>query len=282
MLELEVLNRAGQGKRFPFKSGITIGTDASCTLRAVHPDLKPVHARLVLIDGRPGVECIDPAATVSVNQVALTRAQVRHNDVLSLGPLRLRVIDASRMSQISSLDAMLDAFEQSGDGQVYDFAKEDLFYLVTKDPSLKQSIAFTIPSKDRFIEQAQSFLSRLVKTSAMDEEKVDAFMTCAKELILNAHRHGHQYDEAKTITLRWRDLGDKVQLHIADQGKGFDHKRVVEAANAQDAATAARERYLAGGFGGLGFQLIVRLADELRYNDAGNEVTMTISKRAGA
>ena len=25
-------------------------------------------------------------------------------------------------------------------------------------------------------------------------------MTCAKELILNAHRHGHEYDETRTIT----------------------------------------------------------------------------------
>ncbi len=279
MIELEVQNAAGKGKRFPFKAGITIGSADGCTLRAVHPSIQPVHARLVLLDGRPGIERADPAARVIINQVDLARAQLRHNDQIELGSLRLRAIDSARLSQVSQLDALLSEFEASGDGTVYDFAREDLFYLVTKDPSLRQAVSFTIPSKDRFIEQAQSFLSRMVKTCGMAEEKVDAFMTCAKELVLNAHRHGHQYDEAKTITLRWRDLGDRVQLHIADQGPGFDHRKVVASATSQDAATAARERYLAGGFGGLGFQLIVRMSDELRYNEAGNEVTVTIRKQ---
>ena len=48
--------------------------------------------------------------------------------------------------------------------------------------------------------------------------------------------------------------------------------------NAKDATQAARERYQAGGFGGLGFQLVTKLADELIYNDAGNQVTMVIKK----
>jgi anti-sigma regulatory factor (Ser/Thr protein kinase) len=124
------------------------------------------------------------------------------------------------------------------------------------------------------------FLSRVVKQSGADEPQIDAFMTCAKELILNAHRHGHKYDETKQVTVRYRDQGGKLVLIVEDQGEGFDHQAVLAAVRSKDAATAARERYLAGGFGGLGFQLITRLSESLVYNKAGNHVTVTIAKTA--
>jgi hypothetical protein len=93
------------------------------------------------------------------------------------------------------LDQLMSALDESQEQEVYDFAKEDLFYRTTKDPSLRKAITFVLPSKDRFIEQAQIFLSRLTKNSGIDEEKFDGFMTCLKELILNAHRHGHNYED---------------------------------------------------------------------------------------
>jgi anti-sigma regulatory factor (Ser/Thr protein kinase) len=69
---------------------------------------------------------------------------------------------------------------------------------------------------------------------------------------------------------------------VVDDGTGFDHKSVIEAMQRKDAAQAARERYQAGGFGGLGFKLITQLADELVYNESGNQVTMTVRKTTAA
>jgi anti-sigma regulatory factor (Ser/Thr protein kinase) len=53
---------------------------------------------------------------------------------------------------------------------------------------------------------------------------------------------------------------------------------MLEGIKSKNAAQAARERYQAGGFGGLGFQLVTKLADELLYNEAGNQVTLIIKK----
>jgi anti-sigma regulatory factor (Ser/Thr protein kinase) len=106
-------------------------------------------------------------------------------------------------------------------------------------------------------------------------------MTCMKELILNAHRHGHKYDETKQIVVRYRDLGDRLSMSILDQGPGFDHKAMLEGVKSKNATQAARERYQAGGFGGLGFQLVSKLADELVYNEAGNQATFVIKKVSG-
>ncbi len=281
MIKLEVLNTAAKGKQFVLKPGFTVGSGDGCTVRAQHPSLQPVHARFLEDQGRMSVEVGTKEAHLTINGKDVMRHQLRHRDELIIGPLRLRVIDESQVSHPGlKLDMLLEEAENGQGGEVFDFAKEDLFYLVQKDPGLKRSLNFTIPSKDRFIDQAQVFLARLVKGLNLEEPQVDAFMTCTKELILNAHRHGHKYDETKRISLRWRDLGDKIQLTIEDQGTGFDHRTVLGGVNEKDAASAARERYLAGGFGGLGFKLITKMSETLVYNDCGNVVTFTVRKKA--
>jgi serine/threonine-protein kinase RsbW len=281
MFKLEVLNTAAKGKQFSLKPGLTVGSGDGCKIRAQHEQMQPLHARFVEEHGHLMVEVGCQAAHLLVNGRDVMRHQLRHRDELVIGPLRLRVIDEAQLSHAGlKLDMLLEEFEQAQGGEVIDFAKEDLFYLVQKDPSLKRALNFAIPSKDRFIDQAQVFLARLAKGLGMDEEKLDGFLTVMKELILNAHRHGHQYDESKRIVLRWREFPDKVQLTIEDEGPGFDHRGILAGVREKDAASAARERYQAGGFGGLGFQLITRMSDELHYNDAGNVVTFAVRKKS--
>ena len=283
MMKLEVLNTAAKGKHFKVRAGVSVGSGEGCTIRAQHPSLQPQHARFVEEAGRVTIEVGCQEAHLTVNGKDVLRHQLRHRDELVIGPLRLRVVDESQLSHAHlKLDLLLDELDHAQGGEVYDFAKEDLFYLVSKDPGLRRALNFVIPSRDRFIEQAQSFLARLVKNLDMDEERIDAFMTCTKELILNAHRHGHKYDNTKRITLRWCDLGDRVQLAIEDQGEGFNHAAVIGTVDEKDAASAARERYQAGGFGGLGFKLITRMSDSLAYNAVGNVVTFQIKKKTPA
>lgn len=282
MLKIEVLNTSNKGKRFRFQEGLTIGSGEKVTIRAQHPDMAEIHVRFYVDGDKPMLETVAKDARLYVNGKDVLRCQLKHNDEFQVGPLRFRALDDKMMSSSSlRLDQLMEQMDTAAD-EIHDFAKEDLFYLATKDPTLRERIAFRIPSKDRFIDQAQVFLARLVKQSGMGEERIEAFMTCMKELILNAHRHGHKYDESKEIVVTYRDFGDRIQISIRDQGPGFDHKALLAGVQAKDAATAARERYLAGGFGGLGFQLITRMSDLLRYNDSGNEVTFAINKKSPA
>jgi anti-sigma regulatory factor (Ser/Thr protein kinase) len=279
ILKLEVLNPSFKGKTFKFKDGMSLGTDESCQIRAQHAELKPVHMRMFFAEGKPFVEIGHDDAHIFVNGKDVVRSEVRHHDLITAGPIKFKVIDEALASASAlRLDTLLNQVDKSADEEVFDFAKEDLFYRTTKEPMLRTRINFVIPSRDRFIEQAQVFLARLVKNSGAAEERVDAFMTCAKELILNAHRHGHKYDESKKVILRYRDTGALLSLTIEDEGPGFDHQAVLNGIRAKDAATSARERYQAGGFGGLGFQLITKLTRELTYNPSGNIVTFTVDK----
>jgi len=281
MIKLEVMNTAFKGKRFTFKDGLTIGSGAGCTVRAQHDGLQDIHVRFYDgPNGHPMVELANEKGRLYVNGKDVMRCELRHNDLVTVGPLTLKIINASMVSSTSlRLDQLMADMEKNVAEEVHDFAREDLFYLITKDPVKRAALSFSIPSKDRFIEQAQVFLTRLVKQSNMVEEQVESFMTCAKELILNAHRHGHKYDESRKVVIRYRDLDDRIQLVIEDEGSGFDHKTVLDGVRSKDVASAARERYQAGGFGGLGFQLITRMAKELTYNDKGNAVTFSIVKQ---
>ena len=278
-LKLEVLNPSFKGKTFRFKDGMQLGTSEACQIRAQHPELKPVHMKMYFEAGKPFVEIGQDDAHLFVNGKDVVRSELRHNDLVTAGPIKFKVIDEAMISRSAHrIDSLLAEVEKASDQELFDFAKEDLFYRTSKDPALRTCINFVIPSRDKFIDQAQVFLARLVKNSGAAEEKIDAFMTCAKELILNAHRHGHKYDEGKKVIIRYRDTGAVLSLSIEDEGPGFDHKALLDSIRQKDAATSARERYLAGGFGGLGFQLITKLARELTYNPSGNIVTFTVDK----
>ena len=279
-LKLELLNPAFKGQQVKIKDGLTIGSGPEATLRAQHPSLLPLHAMFRTEEGVTSVEVIQDEAHIHVNGQDVLRSELRHGDLISVGPIRLRVLDELLVSRANMrLDQLLADNAETSKDEVFDFAKEDLFYKTTKEPALRKRISFVIPSKDKFLDQAQVFLSRLVKNSGADEEQIDAYMTVAKELILNAHRHGHKYDETKQIILRHLDDEQVLSLTVEDQGSGFDHRTVLASVNSKEAAQAARDRYLAGGFGGLGFQLITRLTKTLIYNDVGNVVTFTVVKR---
>jgi anti-sigma regulatory factor (Ser/Thr protein kinase) len=279
VLKFEVLNSSFKGKTFHFKDGLTLGTAESCQIRAQHAELKPVHMKMFIEDDKSYVEIGQDDAHIYVNGKDVMRSELRHNDLVSVGPIKFKVIDEMMVSRTTlRLDSLFAQIEVSANEEILDFAKEDLFYRTTKEPSLRTCINFVIPSKDKFLDQAQVFLARLVKNSGAAEEQIDSFMTCAKELILNAHRHGHKYDETKKVTIRYRDTGTTLLLTIEDQGPGFDHLTVLGALLGKDAATSARERYQAGGFGGLGFQLITKLTSRLSYNDLGNIVTFAVNK----
>ncbi len=278
MLKLEILNPEQAGKRIAINGELKIGSDRSCSLRAKHRDMRPVHAVFNRnAKGKYTVEVVDEDAHIFLNGRDIIHSELQHQDLLAIGPLKFRVIDEQARRWVDDrLSQLLDTLEE--DDTVYDFATEDLFYLITKEPSLQQAIAFRIPSRDRFIDQCQQFLARLIRKSGMDEMKIEAFMTCTKELILNAHRHGHEYDESKVIVIRYRDDGEAVWLTIEDEGEGFDHNKALSEVRNMDAASAARLRYQSGGFGGLGFQMITRMSDSIEYNEKGNVVTFSVRK----
>jgi anti-sigma regulatory factor (Ser/Thr protein kinase)/CheY-like chemotaxis protein len=114
--------------------------------------------------------------------------------------------------------------------------------------------------------------------SALPEEQRDLLMTAFREMLLNAIEHGSGFDSEKVIEVTAARTERAIVYHFRDQGPGFDRRLVPHAAASLDpTAILATMEYRAGlGLrpGGLGVLITRAIADELVFNERGNEVLL--------
>ena len=85
-----------------------------------------------------------------------------------------------------------------------------------------------------------------------------------EEAIVNAIRHGNQFDEEKRVEVRMCCSDQEVCIQITDMGAGFDPASLPDP-RADDRLEMP---------GGRGVMLIRELMSEVVYNARGNRVTM--------
>jgi len=84
-----------------------------------------------------------------------------------------------------------------------------------------------------------------------------------EEAIVNSIKHGHQYDPAKVVEVRYRIGPEFILVEVRDQGPGFDPAQVPD--------PTARENLERAG--GRGLLLIRHYATWVRFNEQGNGIT---------
>jgi serine/threonine-protein kinase RsbW len=84
------------------------------------------------------------------------------------------------------------------------------------------------------------------------------------EALANAVRYGNGMNPSKTVDVLVRALDESVEIHVQDQGPGFDPDAV------PDPTTPDRLEQEDG----RGLFLISRLADDLSFNERGNAICM--------
>jgi anti-sigma regulatory factor (Ser/Thr protein kinase) len=136
-------------------------------------------------------------------------------------------------------------------------------------------VLFVAPSAEDKMEWIYKVAKEMFKGSALTEDEADSLHTALREAVGNAIRHGNQFDESKQVRFRCFRDPDKILCAVEDDGMGFDYKAALEKGRKGDAISAARERYMAGGMGGLGIMLMVRCVDLVEYNEKGNQVILT-------
>jgi serine/threonine-protein kinase RsbW len=85
----------------------------------------------------------------------------------------------------------------------------------------------------------------------------------------NAIVYGNRLDPAKGVDVRAEVRGDRIALHVRDEGNGFDTADLPD--------PTAHDRLLLED--GRGLFLIRQLVDEVHFNDQGNSICM-IMRRA--
>jgi anti-sigma regulatory factor (Ser/Thr protein kinase) len=102
--------------------------------------------------------------------------------------------------------------------------------------------------------------------------------TAFRELLMNAIEHGAGSDPSKTVRLDYMRTAKSILYKVVDPGEGFSLSNLSHAAvsNEPDAPFQHCDERKRLGLrpGGFGILLTKSLADELIYNEKGNEVLL--------
>lgn len=130
-------------------------------------------------------------------------------------------------------------------------------------------ISLRVPSEVSCIEEAVELVSRHCfsghPTSSRLRFKLRVILS---EALANAIICGNGEDCSKTVDVVARSQVDCLELEVSDNGCGFDPASIPEPVGPEELENAC----------GRGLFLIRNLADQVRFNDRGNTICMTLSR----
>ena len=125
-------------------------------------------------------------------------------------------------------------------------------------------------------ERLVRFMSEYQTTLPTDER--DLLITAFREMLLNAIEHGSGFDSEKVIEVTAARTKRAIVYHFRDSGAGFDRTALPHAARSLDPAdilaTTLHRAEMGLRPGGLGVLIARQIADELVFNEHGNEVLL--------
>ena len=112
----------------------------------------------------------------------------------------------------------------------------------------------------------------------IEETERNLLVAAFREMLLNAMEHGAGFDSEKVVEVTAARTKRAIVYHFRDPGTGFDRKGLAHAANAPTPeevfASAVRRAELGMRPGGFGMLIARQVADELVYNERGNELLL--------
>ena len=140
---------------------------------------------------------------------------------------------------------------------------------------LQGEIHVELNSEITLLNDLNEFLLNLCQSTPFDNEQVMQLRQAVMEMAHNAIEWGNRHQTDRIVTIRYRGYADRVEIIVRDQGPGFNLNNLPHAAVADDPFTHLDVRDNLGlRAGGFGLMICKGMVDELRYNEAGNEVTM--------
>jgi serine/threonine-protein kinase RsbW len=128
-------------------------------------------------------------------------------------------------------------------------------------------VEVTLESDLKNVEVAEEITRRVAGTAGFDEDEQHRIEMAVHESMINAIWHGNKNDPSKNVWLQFKIHRDRLEIHIRDQGTGFDPKSIPDPLESENLLNVS----------GRGIFLIRAFMDEFRVenvNGAGTEVTM--------
>jgi two-component system, OmpR family, response regulator len=150
-------------------------------------------------------------------------------------------------------------------------AAEEAVEVVSATP---QWIEMNVPASFQMVTRLGRVFEQL--HAEIDPVTRDRISTAFRELLNNAIEHGSEGDARRRISICYLRLSQVILYRIKDPGRGFDIDKLPHAAVCNPPGEPLRHLGVreANGMraGGFGILCIQGIADELIYNERGNEV----------
>jgi serine/threonine-protein kinase RsbW len=128
-------------------------------------------------------------------------------------------------------------------------------------------VEVTLESDLKNVEVAEEITRRVASTAGFDEDEQTRIEMAVHESMINAIWHGNKNDSSKSVWLQLTIHHDRLEIHIRDQGIGFDPKHIPDPLESENLLNVS----------GRGIFLIRAFMDEFKVESVkgvGTEVTM--------
>jgi serine/threonine-protein kinase RsbW len=122
-----------------------------------------------------------------------------------------------------------------------------------------------IPSDPAEARRVQDQIEKVLQENHAHTHDVFSIKLALEEALVNAIKHGNQMDRAKKVHISYRLHADRFEVHIADEGPGFDPADVPD-----PTAFENLERPC-----GRGLMLMRHYMSDVAFNGRGNAVSMS-------
>jgi serine/threonine-protein kinase RsbW len=150
------------------------------------------------------------------------------------------------------------------------FANPETMGLPTdRSPDAFQAIS--IASDPSEVRRVQEVLESLLKATHFNEHEIFGIKLALEEALVNAMKHGNQMDRSKRIHISYQVLPDRFDIHLVDEGEGFDPCDVPDPTSAENLERPC----------GRGLMLMRHYMTQVDFGPRGNSVRMSKVARNG-
>lgn len=130
-----------------------------------------------------------------------------------------------------------------------------------------KKVSISIPSEIKNIKKVSLGILKDLDPHRISDDIAFDIRLCVEEAIRNAIVHGNKSKKDLNVTVNYSICPDRIQIEVADEGAGFDHRKLPD--------PTASENIMRGS--GRGVLIIKKLMDRVEFRGRGNILKMTKS-----
>ena len=135
-------------------------------------------------------------------------------------------------------------------------------HLLTLNQKIMKKVE--IPSSIENLSLIEKLVDELSETIKFDSDLYANILVSVTEAVKNSIIHGNNSDKTKNVLIEYSYSEHQISFNIKDFGDGFDHYQVADPTLPDNIEKET----------GRGIFLMNCLADQVIYNDKGNEVSL--------